>query len=139
MGKATQQKKEQQLGMSLGKARRILESSLMFDLAKQLGLLTCYRCQKPIETVRELSRDHKVPWLDSINPVELYFDINNIAFSHLSCNSGDSRGTRTPVSKHGTNNRYNKYKCRCIECKAARSQRLHARDSYGASGPPKPS
>lgn len=34
----------------------------------------------------ELSIEHKTPWLDSEDPKALFFDLNNIAFSHLSCN-----------------------------------------------------
>lgn len=30
--------------------------------------------------------EHKIPWLDSDKPKELFFDLENIGFSHLSCN-----------------------------------------------------
>lgn len=37
-------------------------------------------------TRETFSIEHLVPWLDSNNPIELYFDLDNISFSHLSCN-----------------------------------------------------
>lgn len=48
---------------------------------------------KKIETVKELSIEQKTPWLDSENPVSVFFDLNNIAFSHLKCNIADRRKT----------------------------------------------
>ena len=43
-----------------------------------------------------------MPWLDSINPKESFFDINNIAFSHLSCNvgAGGNRGSHNSKKTH---------------------------------------
>lgn len=84
-------KKSEQLGMSLGKAQHQLRKSLLFNLAYRCGMGNCYRCGKPIETLRELSIEHKEAWLDSDDPVGLFFDIDNIAFSHLSCNSASTR------------------------------------------------
>lgn len=57
----------------------------MFDMAKELGLLVCYRCGEPINAVEEFSIDHKEAWLDK-NP-KLFWDLQNIAFSHSRCNS----------------------------------------------------
>src|SRR4030042_1675120 len=85
------QKKTEQLGMPFGTASGRLKKMLLFEFAKRLGLDTCHRCSKKIETVDELSVEHKEPWLDSDDPVKKFFDLNNIAFSHLTCNSGDAR------------------------------------------------
>ncbi len=81
------EKKSRQLGMSFNKAQRILKKTILFDLVKKLKLDTCYRCNRRIEDIKNLSIEHKKPWLNSENPIELFFDLNNIAFSHLSCNS----------------------------------------------------
>jgi len=59
---------------------------ILFELIKKCNLDVCFRCKKTIEKIQELSVDHKIPWLDSKNPKELFFDLNNISFSHLSCN-----------------------------------------------------
>lgn len=87
-------KKSAQLGMPLGTANGRLMKLLMFDLAKRLGLAVCFRCGAVIEEVREFSVDHKAEWLH-VDPA-LFWDLSNIAFSHLSCNSRASRGAKPP-------------------------------------------
>ena len=79
-------KRREQLGMSVGAARNILCRQLLFDMAQALKRDVCYRCHKRIETNQELSIEHKTSWINQPNAVELYFDLNNIAFSHLRCN-----------------------------------------------------
>lgn len=37
------------------------------------------------------SLEHIEPWLDSEDPVGLFFNQDNISFSHLSCNISDAR------------------------------------------------
>ena len=72
--------------MKFGTANHILRKSILFNLVKRLRLDRCYRCGKKILTEKELSIDHKVDWLNSNNPTELFFSLRNIAFSHLTCN-----------------------------------------------------
>jgi len=79
-------RKSQELKMSFGKANAILRKSILFNLVQKCNLDICYRCNKKIENIRDLSIEHKIPWLDSKNPVELFFDLDNVAFSHLKCN-----------------------------------------------------
>jgi hypothetical protein len=67
-----------------------------------------------IESEKQLSIEHKIPWLDSENPISLFFDLENIAFSHLSCNSSAARPRET---KHPSFHSYRKG-CRCEGCKA---------------------
>lgn len=88
------EKKEKQLGMKLGTAEHRLRKKIMFCMAEKLGMTVCYRCNKKIESIDEVSIEHKNPWLDSENPIEKFFDIENIAFSHLSCNSSVGRRNR---------------------------------------------
>jgi 5-methylcytosine-specific restriction endonuclease McrA len=73
------------LGMSKGAAYHRLRRNILFALLSDLNLLDCYRCGFPIETVSVLSVDHKRPWIDS--PLESFWDLDNIAFSHFQCNS----------------------------------------------------
>lgn len=80
------QKKTDQLGMPIGTATNKLRKKIIFHFIKLLELDNCYRCKKKIESEEVLSIEHKESWLDSNNPVEEFFDINNIAFSHLICN-----------------------------------------------------
>jgi hypothetical protein len=84
-------KKEYQLGCKLGTATHRLRKLVLFDLVVKLDLHVCYRCGKMIEGVEELSLDHKTPWLDSKNPKKLFFDLDNIGFSHVRCNTNARR------------------------------------------------
>ncbi len=85
------EKKRAQLGMPQGTAGNRLRKNILFYLLQETDRDQCYQCEKRIETVEELSIEHKVPWLDSQDPVGLFFDLTNIAFSHLSCNSSKGR------------------------------------------------
>jgi hypothetical protein len=80
-------KKMVQLGEPIGTAQGKLRKLILFQLIQLLNLDICYRCQERISSVSELSIEHIIPWLDSENPIELFYDLDNIAFSHLSCNS----------------------------------------------------
>lgn len=91
MSKETEKKKKEQLGVAYGTARNQLNKKLMFHLAQKLDMDYCYQCAAKIESSAELSIEHMTPWLDSDSPRELFFDIDNIAFSHHSCNVGAAR------------------------------------------------
>ena len=78
--------KSEQLGISYSKASHILRKRIMFNLVKQCDMDICYRCGEKIKNIDELSIEHKIPWMHSNNPSELYFSLDNIAFSHLKCN-----------------------------------------------------
>jgi hypothetical protein len=82
-------KKKQQLGMAIGTASARLRKMILFELVRRLKLDVCFRCGKLIETVGNLSIEHKEPWLDV--SVDLFWDLENIAFSHLSCNVASAR------------------------------------------------
>ncbi len=93
-------KKAEQLGMSHGAACNKLKKSILFGFVQDAGLDICYRCGEQIESVDKLSIEHKIPWMDSNNPVKLFFDLENIAFSHLHCNS-ITRRTSGPQARQG--------------------------------------
>ena len=114
-------KKQDQLGMPIGTAQSRLRKIVLFHLIKKCGEDNCFRCGKKIETVQELSIEHKIPWLD--NSIDLFWDIENIAFSHLSCNSGHgNRWRNAPELKHGTRAKYQKRGCRCDKCRSANAR-----------------
>ena len=121
-------KKEEQLGMATGTAANRLKKMILFSLLQETAKDKCYQCGEWIRDIDELSIEHVIPWLDSNDPVELYFDLDNIKFSHLSCNISARRSV--PESEHGTINRYIKYNCRCDKCKEAKS--LYRSERYGA-------
>ena len=89
-------KKNEQLGMSISTASYKLAKDILFKLAVEAGH-KCYRCNLPL-TRETFSIEHKVPWLDSESPREMYFDLGNIAFSHHACNSKACRRTRQKFS-----------------------------------------
>jgi len=63
-----------------------MRQNVVFSLVKLCGYDICIRCSKKIETVEELSYDHLQNWLHAENAIELFFDPNNIRFSHKTCN-----------------------------------------------------
>ena len=77
------------LGMSHGKASHKLRKNLMYRLAEKVGMLSCYRCGEEIQDVGDFTIEHKEPWLH-VDP-SLFWDLDNIAFSHSFCNTGAQR------------------------------------------------
>lgn len=77
-------KKNQTLGMPHGTACGRLRKNILFHLLQKHGEDVCIRCNKKIETVSELSIEHIKPW-EGISS-ELFWDVDNIAFSHIKCN-----------------------------------------------------
>ena len=86
MGKF-EQEKTQFLGMPISTARSRLVKSIMFSLLQRLGEDTCFKCGGKIVDINTLSIEHKLPWL-RVSP-ELFWDLQNIAFSHVLCNRPD--------------------------------------------------
>ena len=110
-------KKAEQLGMPIGTASGRLRKMILFDLVKRLELDVCFQCKTVIENIDNFSIEHPIPWLDSGRSIELFFDLNNIAFSHLKCNIG---AAKKMTAVHGSVRRYN-IGCRCNKCKRAKS------------------
>lgn len=79
-------KKSKQLGLSFGAACYKLQKNILFDLIKKLNLDICFRCNQKIDDIDSLSIDHKIAWMDSNNPIKLFYSLDNITFSHLKCN-----------------------------------------------------
>ena len=76
-------KKTAQLGMPIGTASAKLRKSILFSILKKFSLNYCYQCSAEIAKEEELSIEHKIPYLDSENPVKLFFDLENIALHGL--------------------------------------------------------
>lgn len=114
------EKKSKQLELPFGTASSRLRKLIIFNLVKKVGENYCFQCSSEIETVDEFSIEHKIPWLDSENPKELFFSLDNIAFSHLKCNVNAHR--RKPMS-HPSLKAYDKAGCRCDECKALQAEK----------------
>ncbi len=80
------ERKDNQLGISHGTAANKLRKLLLFKYVTLCNDNKCFRCGKIIDNIDNFSIEHKEPWLDSKNPAKLFFDLNNIAFSHVKCN-----------------------------------------------------
>ncbi len=90
-----------QLGLSHATASNRLKKSLLFNFAQKLDMDTCFQCGEKIENIDEFSIEHKIPWRHSKNSVNLFFNLDNIAFSHLKCNTSASRGNPKYFSLYG--------------------------------------
>jgi len=88
---ATVNRKSELLGMPFGTAAGRLRKNVLYQLVCALNLNYCFRCGAEIDTERGLSIEHKEPWQSAENPIEMFFDLDNIAFSHLGCNSSAAR------------------------------------------------
>lgn len=91
-------KKTKQLGMNPSTASHRLVKDLLWKLVQDTGQSSCCKCGE-LMSRETFSIEHITPWLDSDDPVGLYFDLGNISFSHLRCNRADAR---TPAKKYNT-------------------------------------
>ena len=119
-------KKAETLGMPHGTAVHRLRKSLLYKYVKMAGENYCFKCGAEIESVDDISIEHKEPW-EGVS-AELFFDLDNVAFSHLKCNVGSRRNSGRVKFEHGTRNSYEAYGCRCDECKEEKSR--HNRKRY---------
>jgi hypothetical protein len=113
----THKNKDNLLGEPFGTATGKLRKMILFKLIQAQELDMCYRCSNKIESIDDLSIEHKDAWQSSDNPVEAFYDLNNIAFSHLDCNKRaqiHKKGPEDP-SLHNLS-RYRHHKCRCSIC-----------------------
>lgn len=102
--------------MNPSTASNRLVKDILYSLVVKTDQNNCFKCNFPM-TRETFTIEHKEPWLDSDNPVDLYFDLENISFSHHKCNVGARR--KTPA-KCGSISKYSSG-CRCDECRATNS------------------
>jgi hypothetical protein len=107
-------KKKLQLGMNPSTASHRLVKDILWKLIEATGQDACCKC-KELMTRETFSIEHKVPWLDSKTPAELFFDLDNISFSHLRCNVEDRRITKKEYLC-GSKGAYVYRGCRCSDC-----------------------
>jgi len=123
------EKKTTQLGMNPSTAAHKLRKSLLFNFAKQLGFCWCYQCAEEIKDIDKFTIEHKVPWLDSENPPDKFFNLDNIAFSHASCNYSAARYKKAEPCPSVNSYRMG---CRCDGCKKAKAEyRIKRKDLKG--------
>jgi hypothetical protein len=116
------------LGMPHGTAANRLRKMILFHLLEKRGENICFNCAERINTAAELSIEHKQPW-EGVS-LELYWSMDNIAFSHLRCNlphryaGGQAR--RRKVGPDGT--------AWCRKCKLFRPVAAFARNKTRWNG-----
>lgn len=120
--------KAEQLGMPFGTANAKLRKMILFNLVQRFGLDVCYRCGGKIETIETFTIEHKKAWLN-VNP-DLFWDLDNIAFSHLTCNIGAATKVRAVLCYHCKKNpprldTQGRAKC-CTSCASAFQRKRRA-------------
>lgn len=110
-------KKSEQLEMNFSTACNRLRRNMMFRLIQDAGKNICYRCDEVIEKADDFSLDHKIDWLNSKNPIDLFWDLDNISFSHKSCNSCHSVKPTIAYGVTKLKNRTKPYQVRCWDGK----------------------
>lgn len=108
----TNAKRAAELGMPVGTAHARLKRALLFRYIEMAGENACFRCGSPM-TVDDYSIDHKEPWIGG--DLSLFWNLDNLAFSHAGCNARAARKKRSP---HGAVNSYYAG-CRCQPCTTA--------------------
>lgn len=91
MSTKSYQGKSEFLGMNVSTAISQLRKMILFKLAQETNRDICFRCGERIATIKQFSIDHKKPWLNT-DP-NLFWDLDNIAFSHSGCNRAAARQT----------------------------------------------
>ncbi len=84
-------KLENVLGMKIQTAKGKLERLMILDAYRKLGMGNCHRCGFSIDSVEEMSIEHKRSYGGNVakgiesNP-DLFWDLDNICLSHYWCN-----------------------------------------------------
>jgi len=147
--------KEAVLGMPFGTACGRLRRIMMFELLRRHNENVCYRCGGLIEGADDLTLEHKQSW--QTNGAALFWDVNNIAFSHVRCNIRDGYVKREIIDGklwcpscsqslsiecfHRERRERTGYAPRCKSCSNAKRRKTKARGdciSCGAARDTKP-
>lgn len=84
MGKHSNERKSATLGMPHGTAQHRLRKNIMFQYVERCGDNFCFKCGAEIESPETMSIEHKLPW-EGVS-ADLFWSLDNIAFSHVQCN-----------------------------------------------------
>lgn len=115
-----QENKKALLGMDAGTASNKLVKDILFKYIFEAGH-KCFRCGGEL-TRDTFSIEHKTAWMSADNPHKAFFDLDNIAYSHKSCNYAAAHLGKS-VYECGTAYSYNKG-CRCELCSKAKSDKI---------------
>jgi hypothetical protein len=91
-------RKSEILGMPFGTACYRLRKKIMFAMLKgRVFSSKCHACTLEIETIDDLTVEHIKPW--QVGGAALFWDLDNIAFSHEACNKVHTHGGGRPTRK----------------------------------------
>lgn len=93
-------KKQEQLGMNPSTASGRLVKDVLYKLVVQTEQNACFHCGEQMSR-DTFSIEHMTPWLDSEDPLGLFFDLDNISFSHHSCNVAAGRKPNRKYADEG--------------------------------------
>jgi len=124
----SQKKGYEILGQSLQKSHIQIRKLMLFHCMQKCGMDTCFQCGEKITDINTLSIEHKIAWMGSENPKEMFWDVNNLAFSHLRCNSIGIKNKNRLI--HPSVNAYVKRGCRCEECTNLYLKRKESEKKY---------
>lgn len=79
--KKHKQQLSEQLGMPVSTAERKLRKSIVYEFSKQLGKNICVECSLPISDPEDFAVVHVEEWETASD----FFNLKNVAFSHVSC------------------------------------------------------
>jgi len=107
-----------------------LRKMLLFKYVKLAGHDICYRCGEKIESIDDFSVEHKKPWF--YEDPNLFWDLNNVAFSHMRCN----RPHKQRGGNKGSTDQRKTYKNKlwCNRCKKFLSKNKFSDNKYTWSG-----
>lgn len=129
------QKKHALLGMNHGTAGHQLRKKILFSLIEKLEMNICFQCSRVIADIDDLSIEHKSPWMSASKPKEAFFDLENIAFSHLSCNvSAAQRPNKVCHSKEDRDKRDAELGKKYWNLLTKEEQKVKRRDKYKKYG-----
>jgi hypothetical protein len=98
----------------------------------------CSVCGKEIASEDDMTIEHIKPWEGRENGKDLYWDLDNIGFSHSWCNRPHIAVLVPKPLVHGWSNGYNKKGCRCDICKeGARKHNLQRYNPGNCRNSPK--
>ena len=98
--RAGHQRQNRLLGQNTGGAAYVLYRKLLFKMVQELGRDQCHRCGQEIENYESFSIDHIESWRLADDPKAVFFDLENIAFSHRSCNEYAGAAAQNAAKTH---------------------------------------
>lgn len=116
--------------MNPSTASHRLVKDILYSLIVKTEQNNCFLCGFPMSR-DTFSIEHKIPWMGSEDPSKLYFDLENISFSHIKCNIG---AARKPHKVYDSKNEANAASGRRVYARLSKEERQDRRQKYNKYG-----